>query len=88
MSNLTKIYRTSDETGKIIRSHDRKVRLDEDGRPYVIMNGQMAYLKKVRGERAMIVTKMVVAACCEICGRILTNEESVERGIGPVCAHA
>ena len=86
MSSLTTIYRPG-KSGKPVKSHARLVRLDENKKPFVVMNGKRAYLKKVRGEAAMLVTKMVEAVCCEVCGRLLTSENSVETGIGPVCAH-
>jgi hypothetical protein len=25
-------------------------------------------------------------SCCGVCGRTLTNDESIERGIGPICS--
>jgi hypothetical protein len=86
MSTRTTIYRPSLLTGKRVKSHARLVRLDEHKKPFVVMDGKRAYLKKVRNEEAMVVTKTEEGTCCEICGRLLTAEESIERGIGPVCA--
>jgi hypothetical protein len=89
MSNkLTTIYRTSDETGELIKSHDRLVRLDEHKKPFVIMNGKRAYLKKMYKQAAMEVIRFAEDVCCEVCGRILTAESSRESGIGPVCSHS
>jgi hypothetical protein len=87
MSNsLTTIYRVSDATGKLVRSHNRLVRLDDHKKPFVVMNGKRAYLKKMYRQSAMQVTKMVEDVCCEVCGRLLTAENSRESGIGPVCS--
>jgi hypothetical protein len=86
-STFTAIYRPG-KNGHAVKSHPRLVRLDDEKKPYVIMDGMKAYLKKVRGEEAMVVTELVDANRCEICGRVLTADESVERGIGPVCVHS
>lgn len=86
LQGLTTIYRPNKKGTGIIKSHPRKVRLDESGRPYVIMDGMVAHLKKVRNEPAMEVIEFTEVATCRVCGRILTDENSVEMGIGPICA--
>lgn len=42
-------------------------------------------IRKLTEEEARELSEQIAATTCKICGRRLTNPESVKRGVGPVC---
>lgn len=78
--DIFKVYRTR-ETNRLVT----KI-LTEDGFEYTGMKP----LKSIKPEHRMTLDEAkaygkVTGTCCN-CGRKLTNEESIEAGIGPICA--
>lgn len=58
-----------------------------DGSSFRYAPGAMTFLKpEERMTREMAEQYGKTTGQCAICGRVLTNEESIERGIGPICA--
>lgn len=83
------MYRMNDEIFKVYRTqagHLATKQLTEDGFEYM---GRKP-LHSLTAEHRMTLDEAkeygkVTGTCCN-CGRTLTNEESIEAGIGPICA--